>query len=345
MKTGTKARRHVGTKGNAPGAAPLVAIPSLRASVPSCLRASHSRRRLGYSFTEVMFAVVVLGIGFIMIAAMFPVAISQSQTTNEESTGASIARGAVQHITSIAGRSTMRATDAGVITAPPPVAPFTGIYTPPPTAGPEPAAGYPIVPANTGSWEAVRGNLILQSDPRYAFVPFYARKTGSSFAKLIIITVRARSRPTYDASDVTPDEDANLQPRPVTVKVVDNVDNTKVDWVTFTGPAANIAGVAEGTCVVIAAHAAGAGSTTNYYAGQVFRVGRKVTEPVGPTAVDPDTWELVPGNDFIPSPGLLPATASAFIVGRELEVSGTPGAFRGVSQEVSYYTTFVQVKP
>jgi len=44
--------------------------------------------RAGYSFTEVMFAVVVLGIGFIMIAAMFPVAIQQSQLTSEETTAA-----------------------------------------------------------------------------------------------------------------------------------------------------------------------------------------------------------------------------------------------------------------
>ena len=45
----------------------------------------------GYSFTEVMFAVVVLGIGFIMIAAMFPVAISQSKLTQEETNAAAIA--------------------------------------------------------------------------------------------------------------------------------------------------------------------------------------------------------------------------------------------------------------
>lgn len=303
-----------------------------------------------------MFAVVVLGIGFIMIAAMFPVAISQSQTTSEESTGASIARGAVQHISSIAGRSSMRATDNGVIANPPPVAPFTGIYQSPPAT--EPPAGYTIAPVNTGSWEAVKGNLILQSDPRFAFVPFYARRTGSSFAKLIIVTVRARARATFDATDVTPDANANLQPRAVTVEVQNNVGNTHVDWVTFTGP--NVEGVAEGTCVVIASHAANAPTTINYYAGQVFRVGRKVPEGeiVGSPSVTAvaNTWELVPGNDFIPSPGaddkvdtgddlVFPTAAAGYIVGRELETPGTAGVFRGVSQEVSYYTTFVQVKP
>src|SRR5438045_2435175 len=48
--------------------------------------------RRGFSFAEVMFAVVILGIGFIMVAAIFPVAIQQTQTTNEESMGAAAAR-------------------------------------------------------------------------------------------------------------------------------------------------------------------------------------------------------------------------------------------------------------
>ncbi len=38
-------------------------------------------RRRGFAFTEVLFAVMVLGLGFIMIAAMFPVTISQTQAT------------------------------------------------------------------------------------------------------------------------------------------------------------------------------------------------------------------------------------------------------------------------
>ena len=326
--TGTKARGHAGTKAH--------------------------RFRAGYSFTEVMFAVVVLGIGFIMIAAMFPVAISQSAATSEESVGASIARGAVQHISAIAGRSTMRATDAGVTTAPPPVAPFTGIYTPTPAAGPEPALGYPIVPANTGSWQAVKGNLILQTDPRYAYVPFYSRKTGSSFAQLIIVALRVRERAAYDATDVTPDTDANFQPRPVTVEVTNNVGGSHIDWVTVSGP--NIAGIAEGTCIVISAHGASGPTPINFYAGQVFRIGRKAVDPAGGVTPPPDTWELVPGNDFIPSPGAddkvdtaddltLPATTTAYFIGRELETPGTAAIFRGVSQEVSYYTTFVQVRP
>src|SRR5213593_3857396 len=58
------------------------------------IRISNFRRK-GFSFAEVMFAVIVLGIGFIMIAAIFPVAIQQSKATNDETTAAAIAKAQV----------------------------------------------------------------------------------------------------------------------------------------------------------------------------------------------------------------------------------------------------------
>src|SRR5438477_2700389 len=51
--------------------------------------------RRGFSFAEVMFAVIILGIGFIMIAAIFPVAIQQGKATNDETTGAANAKAQV----------------------------------------------------------------------------------------------------------------------------------------------------------------------------------------------------------------------------------------------------------
>src|SRR5829696_3390380 len=54
--------------------------------------------RAGFTFTEVMFAVILLGIGFIMLAGMFPVAIQQTQTNVEESTGANVARAAAHYM-------------------------------------------------------------------------------------------------------------------------------------------------------------------------------------------------------------------------------------------------------
>ena len=55
---------------------------------------SPSRCRRGFSFVEILFAIFVLGIGFIMIAAIFPVAITQTQVAAEESNGRTVAEGA-----------------------------------------------------------------------------------------------------------------------------------------------------------------------------------------------------------------------------------------------------------
>src|SRR5262245_7973582 len=56
-------------------------------------RISNLRRRRAFSFTEIMFAVIILGIGFIMVAAIFPVALQQAKTTSEETTAAAMSRG------------------------------------------------------------------------------------------------------------------------------------------------------------------------------------------------------------------------------------------------------------
>jgi Tfp pilus assembly protein PilV len=48
--------------------------------------------RRGFSFAEVLFAVAVLGIGFIMVAAIFPAAILQTQAAIDETVGTTVAR-------------------------------------------------------------------------------------------------------------------------------------------------------------------------------------------------------------------------------------------------------------
>src|SRR4051812_35781062 len=70
------------------------------AAVLRCPWSSRVRRsfRRGFTFTEVMFAVILLGIGFIMLAGMFPVAIQQTQTNVEESTAPNIARAAAHYM-------------------------------------------------------------------------------------------------------------------------------------------------------------------------------------------------------------------------------------------------------
>src|SRR3712207_3189828 len=82
---------------------------------------SARRRGNGFSFAEVMFAVIILGIGFIMVAAIFPVAIQQTRMTVDETSAAAIARDAIALIQRVAEGSET----AGPGTPPTPLFPNT----------------------------------------------------------------------------------------------------------------------------------------------------------------------------------------------------------------------------
>ncbi|HSZ58503.1 MAG TPA: prepilin-type N-terminal cleavage/methylation domain-containing protein [Tepidisphaeraceae bacterium] len=61
-------------------------------------RTSNSLARRGFSFTEILFAIMILGIGFILVASMFPVAIKQADTSKSETVGAQLARTGVSFV-------------------------------------------------------------------------------------------------------------------------------------------------------------------------------------------------------------------------------------------------------
>jgi type II secretory pathway pseudopilin PulG len=63
----------------------------MRASVPLSPARPRRRAASGFSFVEVLFAVMILGVGFIMVAAVFPVAIQQAQNASDESVSAAVA--------------------------------------------------------------------------------------------------------------------------------------------------------------------------------------------------------------------------------------------------------------
>lgn len=145
-----------------------------------------------------MFAIIILGIGFILIAAIFPVSISQSRLTVDETTAAANARSAMAFTSKIA--------DGGDVVLNGPLMPTTDLYIPGPvgTTNPPDAAGSFTVPGNSqirvgkvlsfndsrlyaagpapaqpnyplNLWNAVKGSIILPSDNRYAWVPLYRR--------------------------------------------------------------------------------------------------------------------------------------------------------------------------
>jgi len=131
----------------------------------------------GFSFTEVLFAVMLLGIGFIMIAAVFPVAIQQNQATLQETTAQSVANDAINQLRNLT------ATTTGQI-----FQNTSGAY----------------VGMNTPWWASQQNfglNFIDSADPRFAWVGFYRRDNGDNSAKFIIVVLQNHNS-TVPASSV-----------------------------------------------------------------------------------------------------------------------------------------------
>jgi hypothetical protein len=170
-----------------------------------------AKGKSGFSFAEVMFAVVILGIGFIMVAAIFPVAIQQTQVNGEENIAAQVARQAAAAIAAVPMTYANPIYDKSV---PAPAAPATDprtvqtLLTFPPTVknyvkGTEanaPDSPAIVVPLVGQRWNFTKTISILPSDPRYAYAGFYKRDNGTTSAELIVIAMAVRNRATYLSS-------------------------------------------------------------------------------------------------------------------------------------------------
>lgn len=277
------------------------------------LHSAFPTHRSAFSFTEVLFAVIILGIGFIMIAAMFPVAIQQTKTTTEETIGSTIARGAVNYIQSVATDVLMPATTST-------------------NGNPgDVAAIAPDDPDGDDLWFNIRGNVILPNDPRYGWVALYRRGLDSGgnplpYAQVVVIPTESRNRPIYQPDpDTLPAGSANnpvnLQARPLS-----NVDftdgNAGID-VADVGTSAGANAVATGCYLVVAQGA---------NVGRIFRVGNEIGG---------GEWELMPGGDMEENDGTS-FSGDVFVVGRGA-IDPTAPSYEGPAMDVGIYTTFVKV--
>lgn len=287
-----------------------------------------------------MFAVITLGIGLIMVAAMFPVAIQQTKLTTEEGVAASLAW---------AGMNTM--TSLGQISGALPVTGNAGART-----GVVTRLGVP-----NSTWKALNGNFILPSDNRYAWVPLYRRNgdptasatTWDNTAQIILIGVKVRNASTFVPGDVSdslsPTTLINLYPRATKVAVSDGTPDTVTFDTSTPALAATAAAVAEGCYVVIAKDNI-PGANANRMNGRIYRVGNYIAG---------SQWELMPGGDFnvdsgpdgdpttvadnvtsIGTGGAMGSGADAFIIGRGLN----GGVYEGSAMDISVYTGFVYAK-
>jgi hypothetical protein len=335
-------------------------------------------RRPAFSFAEVLFAIMILGIGFIMVAALFPVALVQSKLTQEETAGASMARGGANYLEQLASNATM---------------PATGV----PAKGLKPV-GVTLEGSEVRALDqmaAVHGSLLLGADQRFAWVPFYRRsgtrdpaQSGqwSQVAQVYMIPVAVRNRSQFDKGVPAVIQQNRAGPNPpaafgvarLVANIVDSTASTtpnpdQVDYIEFTDVPANnnlsnngYTAVADGAYVIVAsAPPAPPGSNladpdgAQARVGHIFRIGNPT--PTQPTAGYPRRWQLVPGNDYVPlgvdndGDGNAEATPEAllgvnvFVVGRSLADPSAPYAAgtnerEATALDIGAYTTFVNIR-
>jgi len=129
------------------------------------------RARTAFTFVEVLFAVIILGIGMIMVAAMLPVAIRQGELNQQDVRARAIAESGFSFVSAVAT-----------------VTPFLPAALPdgavrqlnmPATVAPVDVDG-DGAPDQPGLYTQIRGNQVSRGDPRFAWVAFYARPALST---------------------------------------------------------------------------------------------------------------------------------------------------------------------
>jgi hypothetical protein len=301
---------------------------------------SYSRvTRRGFSFTEILFAVMVLGVGFIMIAAMFPVVISQTQSTLSETNGSMQGRAALAYLGSVATEETFQPTVK------------KADFEKDRTLGPNPPVRSLSISDDAqkgyGTF-AIRGNFVSSGNPRFGWVPIYRRGRDADgtpwpYAQVMMIPVQARVRTQYHTSSAggvrsdlaTPDANtpANLGLRPVQVTLKrDATDGT--GRLTFSSGWSGAA--VSGAYVVVAD---GVGTAP----GRVYQLAEELT---------PGTWSLSASGDMkekesnanLDEDKPITSAVDAYIVGRSFANPDAPDTtFAGNAQDVGIYVGFVRV--
>lgn len=204
-------------------------------AIPS--RSPCPRPRGGFSFVEILFAVMILAIGFIMLAAIFPVAIGQSQATREEAVGAVTARNATATVRPTLGvlaavvptnapPTYMPATDVPDPAVTPVVLPFTTLSRPRVLSMHDPR----IAALRNNLWNGVRAASVSTADSRAGVTFVWSRAGLVADPTLIAFPVQSRNQPTFGVDDLTEktagsvNYDANLCPVPVKVALTYTAD-------------------------------------------------------------------------------------------------------------------------
>jgi type II secretory pathway pseudopilin PulG len=271
-------------------------------------------RRGGFSFVEILFAVIILGLGFIMLAAIFPVGIAQQQLTIDNSVAMALSR---------SGAATIRSVDSQAATA----LPISAVV-------PTPVESIP-----PSVWPLYSGGFVCPSDPRYAYSFVYSKGTATS-VDAFIFTLRSRNSETFTASSAVRAPSglnyypADIEPQLVRASVKYDGLGGKIVLTTsgatagptVAHPNALTAAVA-GAYVIL--RGLDSGTPITDFTGQIYQLGENDTG---------NTWYLVPGFGTVSSDmNDQNAVYEAFLLGRGYDPQSisTPPAFAGPSQVIS----------
>ena len=321
---------------------------------------SAGARRGGFTFLEVLFAIMILGIGFILVAAMFPAAIKQTQSTVEDSAGSAVWISTHRKFIQLAKNPILPLPPANpkkildkFMLASGAVQGGSIVYSF------HDARLLPGVRANL--WAVACGNLIVDSDRRYACVPFFRREknyppdpnspTGASEVQMFFVPVHVRNKPEYDRGDINSTSTAmsNLDPTLFNINV--NAGGGGLPIITlnniydFDRTLSNSKGaVTEDSPAGVGAYVLISECTTGnpklLKNGQIYRLGARV-DPADPTRyfIAPDSQGA---NDVYN--GVFNYTADAFIVGRGISTPPAVSMFDGPPQDLGVFPAPINVQ-
>ncbi len=305
-------------------------------------RPSTVNHRRGFTFVEVLFAIIILGIGMIMLAAMLPVAISQTAQTRDQIAGKSAAEAGYAYIKAVArvgGKNAFLPTGADADKA--------GLMQPA-TSVPQVAAVTPATPANLANYKLSR---VMSSDPSVQWLPFYRRDPAGNVIQVRIIAMRITGNEftkQYEAGTLANETtlnnatDKNVTAKPngphlFAVRVIEggaDPDRIQFFGATNKGTAVDPPMAAPGAYVVIREQNSDNATTAEPQIsfrnnGRVFRLASKVDGQTG-------LWDLSPDFDLQPlelgADGIAGTSDDVPDYTLDPGASGAPSEIQGLNQ-------------
>jgi type II secretory pathway pseudopilin PulG len=359
-----------------------VARCELKTTWPRISLATHNSQRAtrsqGFTFIEVLFAVILLGIGFIMIAAVFPVAIQQTAVVSDETQASAICRDAIKKIQAVADATVTGPASTNTLF------PQTNSQVWPIATTSSNASL--LGATNTGLLTALGADAFFSADHRYGWVGFYSRTSNTApYAQVYIVALENPNFANYlytssgagqtsiPAAVPPPVPPAIYGYSPYTPPSTSNSIQASVyygsdsnTYIVLTYPQTQTSpNGATGAFVLIAANGTGTAPPANMI-GRFFRLGTLTTTVPnsgyttagGGSGGITQIYQLQPGYDLTPSDiatyGFtntnLAFSASVYIIGAapildspQKYTNDYTGPFSGGNQDIGVATGFVRV--